>query len=194
MAPVTRAAEASWAAREVASLPEFWALVAEHSGLVGAWRLMRVCKPAREGAKKWLRTLPGLVVCGGYTGHGGEGEEDEQGHSTASKAWWRLDLGELQWEHLCDFARGRCSHACCAVRGAVVVLGGEMGEVDDSYSPTATVEIMQFREGSEEEAEGYGFEALPPLSCGPFSRAVAVSIDESESEKVGLYKLNAVAP
>jgi hypothetical protein len=49
------------------ALPEFWALVAEHSGLAGAWRLTGVCVAAREGAKEWLRTLPGLVVCGGLT-------------------------------------------------------------------------------------------------------------------------------
>jgi hypothetical protein len=29
--------------------------------------VMRVCKPARAGAKEFLRTLPGLVVCGGYS-------------------------------------------------------------------------------------------------------------------------------
>jgi hypothetical protein len=68
MAPSTRATAARWAILHVAALPEFWTLVAEHSGVVGAWRLMGVCKAAREGARAWLRTLPGLVVCGGYTG------------------------------------------------------------------------------------------------------------------------------
>jgi hypothetical protein len=31
---------------------------------VGAWRLTGVCAAARVGAKEWLRTLPGLVLCG----------------------------------------------------------------------------------------------------------------------------------
>jgi hypothetical protein len=53
-----RRGSVTWAA----SRPELWALIAEHSGLVGAWRLTGVCKAAREGAKFWLRTLPGLVV------------------------------------------------------------------------------------------------------------------------------------
>jgi hypothetical protein len=38
----------------VALPPEVWALVAEHSGLVRAWRLTGVCKAAREGAREWL--------------------------------------------------------------------------------------------------------------------------------------------
>jgi hypothetical protein len=82
MAPTTRNT-ARWAAiHHVVALPKFWTLVAEQSGLVGAWRLMRVCVGAREGAKVWLRTLPGLVVCGGY------------GREEYTSAVWRLDLGE----------------------------------------------------------------------------------------------------
>ena len=48
------------------SLHEVWALVAAFSGLIGAWRLTGVCKAARTGAKEWLGTLPGLVLCGRY--------------------------------------------------------------------------------------------------------------------------------
>jgi hypothetical protein len=49
--------EANWAVDRATSLPEVWALVAEHGdGLVAVWRLMRVCKAAREGAREWLRT------------------------------------------------------------------------------------------------------------------------------------------
>jgi hypothetical protein len=64
--PATRAstcARANWAVDRTTGLPEVWALVAAHLGLVGAWRLMRVCKAARVGAKEFLSTLPGLVVC-----------------------------------------------------------------------------------------------------------------------------------
>jgi hypothetical protein len=81
MAPTTRAF-ANWAVHRATALPEFWALVAEHSGLVGAWRLTGVCVAAREGAKVWLRTLPRLVVCGGWV----------RG-SRCTNAAWRLDLG-----------------------------------------------------------------------------------------------------
>ena len=41
------------------------------SGLVGAWRLLAVCKAARAGAKEFLGTLPRLVVCGGCSWDGG---------------------------------------------------------------------------------------------------------------------------
>jgi hypothetical protein len=128
MAPTTPEAS-DWATDRVTALPEFWALVAEHSGLVGAWRLAGVCVASREGAKVWLRTLPGLVVCGGSTAVGVVGAKFES-------AVWRLDLGELRWEHSYDLALGRERHACCAVRGGVVVLAGYAEAEDDDESVT----------------------------------------------------------
>jgi hypothetical protein len=86
MAPPITRARANWAVDRATSLPEVWALVAAHLGLVGAWRLMRVCRAARVGAKDFLSTLPGLVVCGGYS-QGGVVRDDV----------WRLDLATLQW-------------------------------------------------------------------------------------------------
>jgi hypothetical protein len=169
MAPTTRASTNRVTSRVVA-LPEFWTLVAERSGLVGAWRLTGVCVAAREGAKAWLRTLPVLVVCGWFRG----------GEITGGV--WRLDLGELRWEHTSNLALAK--HACCAVRGGVVVLGGQHtrftpgeNEVEDCL--TASVEIM----GYDSEAEEQIFSPLPPLSCGSRVNAAAVAIDESESEQ-----------
>ena len=52
----------TWAFDRAVSLPEFWALVAARSGLVGAWRLAGVCKVARTGVREFLGTLPKLVV------------------------------------------------------------------------------------------------------------------------------------
>ena len=52
----------NWAVDRATGLPEVWGLVAAHLGLVGAWRLMRVCKAARVGAKEFLSTLPGLAA------------------------------------------------------------------------------------------------------------------------------------
>jgi hypothetical protein len=75
----------------VFDLPELWALIAEHSGLVGAWRLTGVCRASRVGAREWLRTLPRLVVCGGATSG-----------RVLTSAGWRLDLGELRWERMSD--------------------------------------------------------------------------------------------
>jgi hypothetical protein len=142
MPPTTRAtrrARANWAISHVFALPEMWAIVAEHSGVVGAWRLTGVCVAAREGAKEWLRTLPGLVVCGGY----------DIGEDEITSEAWRLDLGELRWERMPSLTRGRNSHACCAVRGGVVVLGGVVeGEDGESESEEvydeniASVEIL----------------------------------------------------
>jgi len=53
-----------WAVDRAVSLPEVWALVAAFRGLVGAWRLLGVCRAARAGAKVNLGSLPRLVVCG----------------------------------------------------------------------------------------------------------------------------------
>jgi len=36
--------DGSWAATRVAALIELWVLIAMHSGVVGAWRLMGVCR------------------------------------------------------------------------------------------------------------------------------------------------------
>jgi hypothetical protein len=158
MAPTTRASS-RWAVSRVTALPEFWNLVAEHSGLAGAWRLTGVCRASRVGAKEWLRTLRRLVVCGGYVTGGG-------GYTSAV---WRLDLGELRWERMPDLGRARDAHAYCAVRGGVVVLGGGDGEEDD----LATEEVLKAGE--------HTFAALSPLSCGPRAGSIALPINESES-------------
>jgi hypothetical protein len=167
MAPTAPEAAEDWATDQVIALVEFWTLVAEHSGVVGAWRLTGVCVASREGAKAWLRTLPGLVVCGGVS------------HGQFESAVCRLDLGELRWEHTSALTLPRSKHACCAVRGGVVVLAGQHArfkpdenEVEDSF--TASVEISGYEQI---------FRALPPLSSGPRFGAAAVAIDESESEQ-----------
>ena len=85
MAGSTTRARASWVADRVTALPEMWALVALHLGLVGAWRLMLVCKVARVGATDCLKTLPRLVVSEGTTEGGGYVEQV-----------WRLDLAALR--------------------------------------------------------------------------------------------------
>jgi hypothetical protein len=158
-------ADDDWAIARVFALVELWALIAQHSGLVGAWRLKRVCKAAREGAKVWLRTLPGLVVCGGF------GRLRE-----ITNAVWRLDLGKLRWERMSDLVLPRAHHVSCAVRGGVVVLGGKhtwfkRGENEMADCFTASVEVL------DNDSE------VPPLSRGPRVDAAAVAIDESESEQ-----------
>jgi hypothetical protein len=129
-----------------------------------------VCVAAREGAKVWLRTLPGLVVCGGMSGGGLTSEV------------WRLDLGELRWERMPNLTRGRGAHACCAVRGGVAVLGGfAQGQEGRRQERTASVETL----GCDSEAEQDGFMVRPPLSVGPISSSAAVAIDGSESDQGG---------
>ena len=117
MAGPTTRARASWIADRVTALPEFWALVALHLGLVGAWRLMLVCKAARVGVKDFLSTLPGLVVSGGVIGGG-----------VAMEQVWRLDLATLWWEAIPALVTARSDHACCAVRKGLVVIGGGTSE------------------------------------------------------------------
>jgi len=162
MAPTDPSAANAWAAQHVLALVEIWALVAQHSGLVGAWRLTGVCRAALAGAKEWLGTLPGWVVCGGTDMFG--------------PPWcevWRLDLATLRWEPMPTLVPGRGYHSCCTVRGALVVLGGE----DRKNETTSRVEILT---GSGNDG---GFTSLPPLSCGGVNRAVALAVEESDSAK-----------
>jgi hypothetical protein len=148
---------ASWAVGRSTSLPEVWALVAKHRGVLGAWRLMRVCMAARAGAKEFLSTLPGLVVCGGVP---------------ALRDVWRLDMASMRWEPMPALVTARFNHACCAVRGALVALGGNTpGGV-----LTSSVEIF-----SSSAAEGGAFVGLPPLSCGVIYSAAAIAVEESDS-------------
>jgi hypothetical protein len=64
MAPTIRSGT-NWTINCAVSLLEVWALIAAFSRLVGAWRLLGVCRAASEGAKEFLGTLPRLVLCGG---------------------------------------------------------------------------------------------------------------------------------
>jgi hypothetical protein len=92
---------------------------------------------------------------------------------------WRLDLARLQWDRMPSLPRKRLRHACCVVRGRVVVLGGFFAEGSPDVQ-TASVEILGYDDDSEEDM----WKALPPLSCGIISDiAVALAIDESESEQ-----------
>jgi hypothetical protein len=157
--PTTLAVEpANWAV----DLPsEVWALVAAHRGVVGACQLMRVCKDAHAGGKEFLRTLPGLVVCGGRTSVG-ERVSDVL----------RLDLATMRWVPMPALVTARWNHACCEVRGALVVLGGVTAE----DGPASSVEMFS------SSAEGGGaFADLPPLSCGGIYGAAALAVDESDS-------------
>jgi hypothetical protein len=161
MAPPNTRARANWAFERATALPEVWALVAKHRGVLGARRMMRVCKAARAGGLEYLSTLPGLVVCGGsVSGVGGVGDV------------WRLDLATMQWEPMPALVATRMFHACCAVRDTLVVLGGRT-----TAGRTSSVEKLSFSE----EEEGGAFVDLPPLSCSGIEGAVAVAVVESDS-------------
>jgi hypothetical protein len=150
--------EANWAVDRATSLPEVWALVAKSMGVVGAWQLMRVCKAARAGGLEFLRTLSGLVVCGGRSQGGQVGDV------------WRLNLATMRWEPMPALVTARNGHACCAVRGALVVLSGHPG----GDVLTSSVEMLSSEEGG-------AFVGLPPLSCSGIRGAAAVAVDESDS-------------
>ena len=66
----------------------------------------------------------------------------------------------------------RSGHACCAVRGALVVLGGYTAA---GSTGSTSVEMLSSSE------EGGAFADLPPLSCGGIYRAAAIAVDESDS-------------
>jgi hypothetical protein len=108
-------------------------------------------------------------VCGGHLGGG----------VNTSDVWW-LDLGRLQWEPLPSLTRVRLHHACCAVRGGVVALGGVVSSASEpGHENTASVETLRYDSKAEENM----VTVLPPLSCGPVGGPVAVGIDESESDQ-----------
>ena len=65
MTPTDSSNTNTWAVQHVLALVEIWALVAQHSGFVRAWRITGVCRAALAGTKEWLGTLPGWVVSGG---------------------------------------------------------------------------------------------------------------------------------
>jgi hypothetical protein len=124
-----------------------------------------VCRVARTGVREFLGTLPRLVVCGGRPTGAGLGREV-----------WGLSLATLRWEAMPALLCARNHHACCTVRGALVVLGGTaLGGHGNNQRliPTSRVEML---------LEGAGaFVELPPLSCGAISDAAVVVVDEKDS-------------
>jgi hypothetical protein len=155
----------TWAVDCAVSLPEFWALVAARSGLVGAWRLAGVCRTARKGVREFLGTLPRLVVCGGR-------RADERG---VLREVWGLRLATLRWEAMPALLCERSHHACCTVRGALVVLGGVTPGGGNNQRPSRTSRVEMLSKGAE------AFVELPPLSCGAIADAAAVAVDEEDS-------------
>jgi hypothetical protein len=119
---------------------------------------MLVCKAARVGAKDFLNTLPGLVVCGGRPTTG-----------VLVNDVWRLDLATLQWEAMPGLEVARENHACCAVRSSLVVIGGDISSAE------ATGGVEMLAEG------GVAVTNQPPLSCGGIGEAAAITVDESDS-------------
>ena len=85
---------------------------------------------------------------------------------------WRLDLATLQWVPMPALVTARSDHACCVVRGALVVLGGY---VEDGVEITSRVEILS--------AGGVDrmFTEFPALSCGGIVDATAIAVEESNS-------------
>jgi hypothetical protein len=154
-----------WAVDRAVSLPEVWALVAAFRGLVGAWRLLGVCRAARVGAKEFLGSLPRLVVFGGYSTRGG---------GTVSEVWG-LDLATMRWEAMAAHLFSSYDHACCAVRGAAVVLGGYVSRVGTSHGASRSPRVEMLSKGAG------AFEELPPLSCGAISGAAAIAVDGTHS-------------
>ena len=96
-----------------------------------------------------------------------------------TKQVWRLDLGTLQWERLPDLSRARSRHACCAVRGDVVVIGG-LDVVDNEL---ATVEVLRGGDSSSNSQGALSWSDVRPLSCSPRRASAALAIDENESEE-----------
>jgi hypothetical protein len=127
---------------------------------------VRGVQSGTRGGEGVLGTLPRLVVCGGYKSGVGGGAVSEL---------WGLDLATMWWEAMPALLRARFSHACCVVRGALVVLGGMAPRVGvpRDLAPTSRMEMLSKGEGA--------FVELPPLSCGAIHGAAAIAVDESHS-------------
>jgi len=113
--------------------------------------------------KESLGTLPGLVMSGGV---GRDGSVSEV---------WRLDLATLQWGPMPALVAARFNHACCVVRGALVLLGGYVENQEEEEETTSRVEILS------EGGENGVFTDLPALSCGGITDAVAIAVEVSRS-------------
>jgi hypothetical protein len=82
-----------------------------------------------------------------------------------------VSMPALRGEGHAHVKAAREGHACCAVRGALVVLGGATAR----GRQTASVEMLSSSE------DGGAFADLPPLSCGGFRGAAAIAVEESDS-------------
>ena len=84
---------------------------------------------------------------------------------------WRLDLATMRWSTMPALVTARYAHPCCAVRGALVVLGGATSDRTDDI--ISSVEML---------IEGQGaFTASPSLSCGGIMCAASVVVEETDS-------------
>jgi hypothetical protein len=94
----------------------------------------------------------------------------------------RLDLATLRWEAMPGLVTARSRHACCAMRGKLVVLGG----VISGGSVTSSVEIFSSEDGS--------FVDLLPLSCGRIGGAAAIAVEESDGAAGQVLLLGGLGP
>jgi len=111
-----------------------------------------------------MGTLPRLVVCGGYSRAGDGGAVSEI---------WGLNLATMRWKAMPALLCARSGHACCAVRGALVALGGATPGSGIRRISTSRVEMLSKKKGA--------FVELPPLSCSAIYAAAAITVDESHS-------------
>ena len=119
---------------------------------------------AHTGFREFLGTLPRLVVCG-------------EGPTDAGLMWevWGLSLATLRWEAMPALLCARYGHACCTVRGALVVLGGTALGGGNNQGPSRTSRVEMLLEGAG------AFVELSPLSCGAISDAAIVVVEEKDS-------------
>jgi hypothetical protein len=82
----------------------------------------------------------------------------------------QFDLATMRWEPMPALVTARKNHACCAVKGTLVVLGGR--KLGEEGSQTSS-EVEMLSSGA--------FVDLPPLSCGGIFGAAAIAVEESDS-------------
>jgi hypothetical protein len=87
---------------------------------------------SKDQGKEWLQKLPGLLLCSGRVRGGGV--VTHTGEARCGGWIW----GSFGGRVFPDLTTRRFAHACCAVRGGVVVLGGLVA----GHELTASVETL----------------------------------------------------
>jgi hypothetical protein len=79
----------------------------------------------------------------------------------------------VRWENIRALLSASRCHVCCAVRAALVILGGFVPGVGVRQEGSRSPRVEMLSRGAR------AFVELPPLSCSAFYDAAAIVVDET---------------